>query len=83
MSTITTIPSTNWEVFHIIAMHYDLADVPIPAMLHYIESASSLSSLGVRDKAHGRLLSAYLMLEKVLRQASTLDVKVDEMGVSD
>ena len=75
---ITTVPTTNWGLFHIIALHYDLADVPIPAMLHYYDSSASLASLGVRDKAHGSLLSAYLMLEKILHLASTLDVKIDE-----
>ena len=75
---ITSVSNTNWEVFHVIALHYDLAEVPIPAMLHYYDSSASLASLGVRDKAHGRLLSAYLMLEKILHQASSLDVKVEE-----
>jgi len=75
---ITNVPTTNWELFHIIALHYDLAEMPIPAMLHYYDSSASLSSLGLREKAHGRLLSAYLMLEKTLHYASTLDVKLDE-----
>mmetsp|Transcript_5910 Transcript_5910/g.13459 ORF Transcript_5910/g.13459 Transcript_5910/m.13459 type:complete len:2439 (+) Transcript_5910:2-7318(+) len=75
---VTSVSSTNWELFHIIALHYDLADVPVPAMLNYYDSSASLASLGLRDKAHGRLLSAYLMLEKVLHHASTLDVKIDE-----
>lgn len=75
---ITSVSATNWELFHVIALHYDLADVPIPAMLHYFDSSDALASLGVRDKAHGRLLSAYLMLEKVLHKASTIEVKIDE-----
>jgi len=68
----------DWELLHVIAMHFDLADAPIPAMLHYYESSNALSSLGIRDKVHGRLLSAYLMLEKVLQHASTQRVKIDE-----
>jgi hypothetical protein len=72
------ITRTDWELLSVIAMHFDLADAPIPAMLHYYESSTALSSLGIRDKVHGRLLSAYLMLEKVLRHSSTQDVKIDE-----
>ena len=34
---ITSVSATNWELFHVIALHYDLADVPIPAMLHYFD----------------------------------------------
>lgn len=75
---VTSVSGTNWAVFHVIALHYDLADVPIPAMLHYYDSSASLAGLGVRDKAHGRLLSAYLMLEKVFHHASSLDVKIEE-----
>ena len=75
---MTSTSGTNWAVFHIIAIHYDLADVPIPAMIHYFDSSASLASLGVRDKAHGRLLSAYVCLEKILHHASGLDVEVDE-----
>ena len=75
---ITSLPDTNWELLHVIALHYDLAEVPVPAMLHYYDSSASLSSLSVRDKAHGRLLSAYLMLDNILHHASTLDVKIDE-----
>ncbi|KAL7552056.1 hypothetical protein ACHAWF_015258 [Thalassiosira exigua] len=75
---ITSVPATNWELFQILALHYDLADVPIPAMQNYFDSSMSLASLGVRDKSHGRLISSYLMLEKILRYASTVDVKIDE-----
>jgi len=74
----THVVPADWELLHVIAMHFDLADAPIPAMLHYYESSNALSSLGIRDKVHGRLLSAYLMLEKVLQHASTQRVKIDE-----
>ena len=72
------ITRADWELLNVIAMHFDLADAPIPAMLHYYESSTALSSLGIRDKVHGRLLSAYLMLEKVLQHSSNQDVKIDE-----
>ena len=75
---ITTIPTTNWQLFHITALHYDLADAHLPALLQYYESSTNLASLGMRDGAHGRLLSAYLMLEKMLHDATALDVDVDE-----
>lgn len=78
MTSMTSLPATDWELTHIIALHYDLAEVPIPAMLNYFESSSQLASLGVRDKAHGRLLSAYLMLEKILHDAATQELEVDE-----
>ena len=74
---ITTVTITNWELCHIVALHYDLASVPIPAMLHYYDSASSLASLGLRNKAHSRLLSSYFMLEKVLHHASIVDVEIN------
>ena len=76
---LSTIPTTNWQLFHITALHYDLADAHLPALIQYYESSAQLASLGMRDGAHGRLLSAYLMLEKMLHDASTLDIVVDEM----
>jgi hypothetical protein len=75
---ITQIVPADWELLHVIAMHFDLADVPVPAMLHYYESSTALSSLGIRDRVHNRLLSAYMMLVKVLQDASTRDVKIEE-----
>jgi hypothetical protein len=75
---MTHIVPADWELLNVIAMHFDLADVPIPAMLHYYESSSALSSLGIRDRVHNRLLSAYMMLEKVLQHASTKYVKIEE-----
>ncbi|KAL9185086.1 hypothetical protein ACHAXT_002863 [Thalassiosira profunda] len=75
---MTFAPTSNWELFHIIGLHFDLADASVPALLNYYDSSAALASLGVRDKAHGRLLSAYLMLEKVLHDASILDAKIDE-----
>lgn len=68
--------SSNYGVLNVIALHYDMADAPIPAMLYYYDSSASLSSLGVRDKAHGHLRSAYLMLQKILRNASVQDIMV-------
>ena len=76
-SEFTTVASSNWELYHITALHYDLADAPLPAMLHYFDSSAQLASLGMRDRAHGRLLSAYLMLEKLLHEASSLNIEVD------
>lgn len=58
---VTSAAGTSWELFHIIALHYDLAGFPIPALLHYYDSSAQLASLGVRDKSHGRLLSSYLV----------------------
>src|SRR5210317_913549 len=26
---ITTVPATNWALYHVIALHYDLAEVPV------------------------------------------------------
>jgi hypothetical protein len=77
-SSLTTHIPADWELLNVIAMHFDLADVPIPAMLHYYESSVALTSLGLRDKVHNRLLSAYMMLEKVLQHASTQYVKIEE-----
>lgn len=68
--------SSNYGVLNVIALHYDMSDAPIPAMLYYYDSSASLSSLGVRDKAHGHLRSAYLMLQKILRNASVQDIMV-------
>eukprot|EP00984_Skeletonema_dohrnii_P021840 scaffold11014_cov110-Skeletonema_dohrnii-CCMP3373.AAC.1 len=75
---ITIIPTTNWQLFHVTALHYDLADAHLPALLQYYESSTQLAWLGMRDGAHGRLLSAYLMLEKMLRDATALDIYVNE-----
>jgi len=75
---ITIIPTRNWQLFHITALHYDLADAHLPALLQYYESSTQLALLGMRDGAHGRLLSAYLMLEKILHDATDLDIYVDE-----
>lgn len=68
--------SSNYGVLNVIALHYDMADAPIPAMLYYYDSSASLSSLGVRDKAHGHLRSAYMMLQKILRNASLQDIRI-------
>ena len=75
---ITIIPTSNWQLFHITALHYDLADAHLPALLQYYESSTQLAWLGMRDGAHGRLLSAYLMLEKMLHDAMALDISVDD-----
>lgn len=75
---ITTIPTRNWQLFHITALHYDLAGSHLPALLQYYESSTNLASLGMRDGAHGRLLSAYLMLEKILHDATALDIDINE-----
>jgi len=75
---ITIIPTTNWQLFHITALHYDLAGAHLPALLQYFESSTQLAWLGMRDGAHGRLLSAYLMLEKMLHDATALDIYVDQ-----
>lgn len=69
--------SSNYGVLNVIALHYDMADAPIPAMLYYFDSSFSLSSLGVRDKAHGHLQSAYMMLQKILRTASIQEIRID------
>ena len=70
--------SSNYGVLNVIALHYDMADAPIPAMLYYYDSSSSLSSLGVRDKAHGHLQSAYMMMQKILRTASIQEIRIDD-----
>ncbi len=75
---ITIIPTRNWQLFHITALHYDLAEAHLPALLQYYESSVQLASLGMRGGSHGRLLSAYLMLEKILHEATDLDIYVDE-----
>lgn len=75
---ISHILPADWELLNVIAMHFDLADAHIPAMLHYYESSVALSSLGIRDRVHNRLLSAYMMLQKVLQAASTQHVRIDE-----
>ena len=74
----TTIPTSNWQILHIIALHYDLGSAPIPAMLHYYDSSRELAGLGIRDRSHGSLLSSFLMLEKLIHGASFADVIVDE-----
>lgn len=70
--------SSNYGVLNVIALHYDMADAPVPAMLYYYDSSASLSSLGVRDKAHGHLRSAYSMLQKILQNASLHDIRISD-----
>jgi len=73
-SDFSMLPSLNWQMLHITALHYDMAEAPIKAMVHYFDSGSELARLGVRDRAHGSLLSSYLMLEKRMHQVSELDI---------
>ncbi len=70
--------SSNYGVLNVIVLHYDMADAPITTMLYYYDSSSSLSSLGVKDKAHGHLQSAYMMLQKILRTASLQEIRIDD-----
>lgn len=76
-TTITALSASNWQLLHITALHYDLGGAHLPALLQYYESSTQLALLGMRDGAHGRLLSAYLMLEKMLHDAMALDISVD------
>ena len=77
-TTITSVPTSNWQLFHITALHYDLAGAHLPALLQYFECSSQLALLGMRDGAHGRLLSAYFMLDKMLHEAMALNISVDD-----
>ena len=77
-SEFTTIPTSNWQILHIIALHYDLGNTPIPAMLHYYDSSRELAWLGIRDRSHGSLISSFLMLEKLIHGATFSDVIIDE-----
>ena len=77
-SESTVIPTSNWQILHIIALHYDLANAPMPAMLHYYDSSTELSWLGIRDRSHGSLLSSYLMLEKLIHNTNAIDIKISE-----
>jgi class 3 adenylate cyclase len=70
---LSLFPTLSWQMLHITALHYDLAGAAVQAMLHYYDSGIELARLGVRDRAHGSLLSAYLMLEKRMHDASSLD----------
>lgn len=73
-SEFTAIPTSNWNLSHIVALHYDLADVPVPALLYYFESSNELAWLGVRDRAHVSLSAAYQMLEKLIHKAPSLEI---------
>jgi hypothetical protein len=75
---ITIVPTTNWQLYHITALHFDLAGANLPALLQYYESSTQLAWLGMRDRAHGGLLSAYLMLEKMLHDTSVSNIYIDE-----
>ena len=77
-SEFTTIPTSNWQILHITALHYDLGNAPIPAMLHYYDSSSELAWLGIRDRSHGSLLSSYLMLEKLIHSVNFTEIAIDE-----
>lgn len=67
-------PSLSWQMQHITALHYDLAGYSVQAMLKYFSSGTELARLGIRDRAHGSLLSAYLMFERRIHEARNFQI---------
>jgi len=76
-SDFTALPTSDWKLSHIVALHYDLADVHVPALLHYFDASKELAWLGVRDRSHANLSSAYRMLEKLIHKAPSLEINAD------
>ena len=64
----SSVQSQNWQMSYLTATHYCHAGTTIAALLYFFDSSTELARLGVRDKSHGSLLSAYSMFEQRLSE---------------
>lgn len=69
-SVTSSIPQTNWEILHLIALHLDMGNATLPAMLNYFKTGNELARLGLRDNSHTNLSAAYLLMMKLLQNQS-------------
>lgn len=64
----TDISNLSWQLLHITALHYEMAESQVPAIVYYFDASTELAKLGIRDLAHSALASSYAMLEKLMHQ---------------
>lgn len=58
----------SWQITHLTATHFSMAAASIQALLYFFDAATELARLGLREKSHGSLLSAYACFEQRLDQ---------------
>jgi len=58
----------SWQVSHLTATHFSMAAASIQALLYFFDASTELARLGLREKSHGSLLSAYSCFEQRLDQ---------------
>lgn len=58
----------SWQITHLTATHFSMAAASIQALLYFFDAATELARLGLREKSHGSLLSAYSCFEQRLDQ---------------
>ena len=58
----------SWQITHLTATHFSMAAASMQALLYFFDAATELARLGLREKSHGSLLSAYSCFEQRLDQ---------------
>ena len=66
----------NWQITHLTATHFSMAAASVQALIYYFDAATELARLGLREKSHGSLLSAYSCFEQRLDQCRRNDESI-------
>ena len=66
----------NWQITHLTATHFSMAAASVQALIYFFDAATELARLGLREKSHGSLLSAYSCFEQRLDQCRRNDENI-------